>query len=79
MAQISEPRAIDTLGMLADNEMGLVWYCDSCNRKMDLTLNRMIAIWGRDQVFIRWQPSIKCAGSGSSNVSARVQAQVPGR
>ncbi|WP_331822871.1 hypothetical protein [Aurantimonas sp. A2-1-M11] len=42
---------------------------------MDLTLERMIKTWGRDRVFIRWQPAIKCAGFGSRNVSASVLAK----
>ncbi|MEF2550017.1 hypothetical protein VQ042_01395 [Aurantimonas sp. A2-1-M11] len=68
------PAAIDTLGKLADAEMGLVWYCDDCNRRMELTLVRAIEIWGRDQVFIRWRPPIKCGGCGSRSVNCRVQA-----
>ncbi|BAP94493.1 hypothetical protein [Aurantimonas phage AmM-1] len=72
-----DPGEIDTLGKLADNGMGLVWYCDDCNRRLDLGLADAIARWGRDQVFIQWKPAIKCAGCGSRNVHARVQANVP--
>lgn len=74
-----DPNEIDTLGKLSDNGMGLAFACDDCSRPLDLSLPRMIDLWGRDQVFIRWQPKIKCAGCGSRNVSPRVQAKVPGR
>lgn len=72
-----DPNEIDTLGKLADNGMGLAFSCDDCHRTLELPLERMIALWGRDQVFINWQPPIKCATCGSRNVSRRVQANVP--
>lgn len=79
MTPFADPNAIDTLGTLADNEMGLVWYCDDCNRKLGLDLAGAIHLWDRDQVFVGWKPPIVCADCRSRNVSMRVQAKVPGR
>lgn len=76
---MSDGGSIETLGGLADNKMGLVWYCNDCDRKLDLDLAAAISRWGRGQVFINWRPPIKCSGCGSRNVSSRVQAHVPGR
>lgn len=74
-----DPNAIDTLGKLADNGMGLVWYCDDCNRKLGLDLDGAIHHWGRDRTFVGWRPPIVCADCRGRNASMRVQAQVPGR
>lgn len=73
------PTTIDTLGKLADNEMGLAWTCNGCHRTLGLDLDGAMHLWGRDQVFVGWKPPIVCADCGSRNVSMRVQAQVPGR
>jgi hypothetical protein len=74
-----DPHTIDSLGKLADNGMGLAYACDDCHRTLDLAIATMIGIWGRDRVFVRWRPPIRCARCGSRNVSGRVQAKVPGR
>lgn len=79
MGLSDDPHTIDTLGKLADNEMGLAWYCDDCNRKLGLDLEGAIHIWGRDQFYIGWKPPIVCVDCRSRNISMRVQAQVPGR
>ncbi|MEF2554404.1 hypothetical protein VQ042_24350 [Aurantimonas sp. A2-1-M11] len=36
------PHTIDTLGKLADNEMGLVWACNGCHRTLGLPLDEAI-------------------------------------
>ncbi|MEF2554071.1 hypothetical protein VQ042_22485 [Aurantimonas sp. A2-1-M11] len=73
-----DPHTIDTLGKLADNEMGLVWACNGCHRTLGLTLDEAINRWGRNQVFVQWAPPLKCIGCGSRDISMRVQAKVPG-
>ena len=65
---------IATLGDLADAGMGLIWYCDGCGRPLALTLARAIEMWGRDQVYVKWTPPIKCASCGSKAISGSVQA-----
>ena len=76
---MTDRTTIDTLGKLADNEMGIAWACDDCHRTLGLDLAEAIRRWGRDQVFVKWSAPIKCSGCGSRNVSMRVQAKVPGR
>ena len=74
-----DPHTIDTLGKLADARMGLVWTCNECHRTLGLTLDEAIRRWGRNRVFVRWAPPLKCAECGSRDISMRVRAKVPGR
>ncbi|MCB8835914.1 hypothetical protein [Aurantimonas sp. VKM B-3413] len=71
---------LDTLGRLAARNHGLVFYCDDadCRRRLDLTIERAIEIYGPDQNIIRWRPAgIRCAACGCREVECRVQAPNP--
>ncbi|WP_370194155.1 MULTISPECIES: hypothetical protein [Aurantimonas] len=76
---LADQNKVDTLGKLADQEMGLAWYCNACNRKLGLDLDEAIRRWGRAQVFIQWSAPVKCSGCGSRDIVMIVQAKVPGR
>ena len=54
--------------------MGLSWSCAECHRSLALTLDEMIARWGRDQTYVGWHPRIKCAACGCREIIGSVQA-----
>ena len=68
------PIVIETLGDLAEHSMGLAWHCAACHRTLGLTLDEAIRRWGRDQVYVRWRPPIRCAECGSREIAGSVRA-----
>ncbi len=62
---------ISTLGDYREFGHSFGAYCEAhdCRRKLSVTLDDMIRIFGPDWPFVKQKPPIKCAACGSRNIS----------